>query len=72
MTLITYHDHSIEVVSTQDPTTRKWTARAIVSFMGMGGPLVHPVDVSSAFETREAAELAAEQKAIAWIDQAKS
>lgn len=72
MTQIAYRDHSIKVVSTQDPATRKWSARATVSFMGAGGPIVRPVDVPGAFDTHEAAELAAETKARAWIDQAKS
>lgn len=72
MTLIAYRDHSIEVVSTQDPVTRKWTARATVRFMGTGGPIVHPVDVPGVFETQEHAELAGETKGRAWIDQPKS
>lgn len=71
MTEISYRDHSIKIVLTQDPATLKWSARGTVTFMGMGGPIVHPIEVSGVFEKQEHAEQAVETKAKAWIDQGK-
>jgi hypothetical protein len=67
MAKVGYHDHTIELISTQDAVTVKWSPKAVVHFIGTG-QISHPVSVEDVFDTRQSADERALQKAKDWID----
>jgi hypothetical protein len=71
MIKVGYHDHTVQLSSTQDPVTSKWSPKAIVTFVGLSETIMHPIQPPGVYETLAEADEAALEKAKAWIDQGK-
>ena len=71
MVRVTYSDHTVELISTQDPVTGKWSPKANVMFINTSGMLTHKIQPLGTYDTEAAANETALEKAKAWIDQGK-
>jgi hypothetical protein len=68
-TKVTYRDHTITLVSTYDPETKKWSPKATVMFIGSTETITHQVQPSGLFDTQAAADDHALEEAKDWINQ---
>jgi len=47
MIKVTYRDHTVELISTQDPDKVTWSPKATVTFVGLSETITRPLRTSS-------------------------